>query len=326
MKKVVFRADGSLEVGYGHFIRTLGIASIIKGEFICSYATVKPSSYQISEINKVCNELIILENAENHYDDFLKMLNGDEIVVIDDYNFERTQQIKIRNKGCKLIYIDDHNDKSYVCDALINNIPGFSESSFRREKYTKLYLGIDYALLRNEFFNSDLRHVEKRKSEIFLAFGGADKYNISLKILKFLFLIDPSYKVNLLIGDAYTQLDELANFDRLKIFKNISAFDVAKLMASANICIVPASSLLNEASSIGCKLITGFFADNQIQPYKYFVKNNLAIGIGDYRNLEFKHFRERLFEAFKAEYLIGNQSKLYRNQQEVNLKNIFYNI
>lgn len=57
-KRVIFRADGNLEIGYGHFVRTLGIAALIKESFYCVFATQVPTDYQRAEINKVCPEFI----------------------------------------------------------------------------------------------------------------------------------------------------------------------------------------------------------------------------------------------------------------------------
>jgi spore coat polysaccharide biosynthesis predicted glycosyltransferase SpsG len=234
--------------------------------------------------------------------------------------------MQIREKGCKLIYIDDHNDKNYVCDALINNIPGFLAESFKKEKYTKLYLGSDYALLRKEFFNPELRNIKKNKNSIFLSFGGSDFFNVSEKIIRYLNNIKTTFEINLLIGDGYKFFEKLTNFPNLKIHKNKSAAEVAQLIASSNLCIIPASSLLNEAASIGSNILIGYFADNQIQPYNYFVDNDLALGLGDYRSLDFLFFEKKLDQLANTDYLIENQKKVYHYQQEKNLKKIFYDI
>jgi UDP-2,4-diacetamido-2,4,6-trideoxy-beta-L-altropyranose hydrolase len=325
-KKVIFRADGNSIIGYGHFIRTLGIAGLINNEFECVYATQTPSEYQISEINKVCNQIIVLSNNDSHLDEFLTYLSNGDIVVLDDYNVDSDYQMQIREKGCKLIYIDDHNDKNYVCDALINNIPGFLAESFKKEKYTKLYLGSDYALLRKEFFNPELRNIKKNKNSIFLSFGGSDFFNVSEKIIRYLNNIKTTFEINLLIGDGYKFFEKLTNFPNLKIHKNKSAAEVAQLIASSNLCIIPASSLLNEAASIGSNILIGYFADNQIQPYNYFVDNDLALGLGDYRSLDFLFFEKKLDQLANTDYLIENQKKVYHYQQEKNLKKIFYDI
>lgn len=323
---MVFRADGNLEIGYGHFIRSLGIAGLINKEFDCIYATQTPTEYQSNEIDKVCIGKIELSKNESHFEEFLTFLKKGDIVVLDNYFFDSEYQLRIKELGCKVIFIDDHNDKNYVCDALINNIPGFLPESFTKKEYTKLYLGTDYALLREEFFKPHLREVEKKEKTIFLSFGGGDFFNISEKIIGFLNLIDPTFEINLLIGDAYKFHNNLKKFDNLRIHKNINAEQVALLIASSNICIVPASSLLNEAASIGSKILLGYFADNQMQPYEYFVENDLAIGIGDYREVNFESFNTALKQVGEADFLRKNQIKVYHYQQVENLKKIFYDI
>ncbi len=325
-KRVVFRADGNAEIGYGHFIRTLGLAGLINSEFECFFATKEPTDYQVNEISKVGANLIKLSKSEDNLIEFLNHLKPDDIVVIDDYSFEFKYQNSIRDKGCKVIYIDDHNDKHYVCDVLINNIPGFEESSFDIKDYTKLYLGTDYALLRKEFFNPELRKIVKEEGTIFLAFGGSDAFNISEKILNFIWEIVPGSNVNLLIGDGYRYHDRLKKFNNLNIYRNISAAEVALLIARSDVNIITASSLLNETSSIGSKILVGYVAENQIQPYNYFVDNNLALGLGDYNELNLALFKDQFEKVKKADFLIENQRTRYRYQQENNLRKIFHNV
>ena len=322
-KRIVFRADGDPKIGYGHFIRTLGLVSLVNEEFDCAFAIQNPTEYQLSEILKVCDQVLQLSDTENSYDEFLGLLRYGDIVVIDSYTFDPLYQLKIREKGCKVIYIDDHNDKHYVCDALINNIPGFSADSFNKESYTKLFLGTDYALLRKEFFDPQLRTIAKKQGAIFLSFGGSDILNLSEKIIGFLYEISADFDITLLIGDAYKHHENLKRFNNLKIYKNINAAEVAALMAASEICIIPASSVLNEAASIGCKILLGYFTDNQEQPYKYFVENKLAVGLGDYRTADLDLFKKCFTEAMNADFLVENQRKVYHHQQESNLKKIF---
>lgn len=290
------------------------------------YATKSPTNYQLEEINKVCSSVIELPDNEKHAEVFLKQLKKDDIVVLDDYQVDETHQLRIREKGCKVIYIDDYNDKQYVCDALINNIPGFAPESFKKEEYTRLYLGTDYALLRKEFFDPALRNIKKNRNAFFLSFGGSDPFNISEKIIGFLHNINASFEIDLLIGEGYKFYDNLKQFKNLRIHKNKSAAEVAQLIASSGLCIIPASSLLNEAASIGSTILLGYFADNQLQPYNYFVNNKLAIGLGDYREVDFETFKGKFETVLNSTNLIANQQKIYSYQQESNLKNVFYDI
>lgn len=326
-RRVIFRADGNYLKGYGHFVRCLGLADIIKDDFECVFATQTPTAYQIQEINKVCEKYITLDCGQVNSSQFLRFINVNDIVVLDDYDYTKEYQLIIRSLGCKVVLIDDFNHKEYVCDALINNIPGFKEESFKKEPYTKLYLGTDFALLRKEFLNPEIRKIEKLKNIAFISFGGADFYNLSMKYVDFVKRINSDVEINVLVGDAYKHYEELSSFDNINVFKNINATDVISLIAKSTICIVPASSLLNEVAAIGSSIILGYFTENQLQPYRYFVDNNLAIGVDDFRETEFQVFEKKFDEALESlNILIKNQFESYKFQQNENLKKIFYAI
>ena len=96
MKKVFFRADAGHGIGYGHFIRTLALADMLKDDFDCTYFTSDPSDYQMAEVSKVCNYVSLKE--ESKFDEFLEYITGDEIVVLDNYFFTTEYQKKLKEK------------------------------------------------------------------------------------------------------------------------------------------------------------------------------------------------------------------------------------
>ena len=104
-RKIYFRADASATIGYGHFIRSLALADMLKNDFDCTFFTTSPSPYQIAEMGKVCNYISL--NEETKFKDFINLLVGDEIVVLDNYFFTTEHQKQIKEKGCKLVCIDD---------------------------------------------------------------------------------------------------------------------------------------------------------------------------------------------------------------------------
>ena len=48
-RKIYFRADAGVDIGYGHFTRTLALADMLKDDFECTFYTVCPTPYQIDE-------------------------------------------------------------------------------------------------------------------------------------------------------------------------------------------------------------------------------------------------------------------------------------
>ena len=147
-RKIYFRADANATIGYGHFVRTLALADMLKNDFDCTFFTSCPSAYQIEEMKKVCNYITLQEKTK--FEDFINLLAGDEIVVLDNYFFTTEYQMQIKDKGCKLVCVDDMHDRHFVSDVVLN--PALlSDSQYDAEPYTILCLGLEYALLRRPF-------------------------------------------------------------------------------------------------------------------------------------------------------------------------------
>lgn len=272
-RTIIFRADGGSSIGMGHFIRTFALAEMLKDDFNCVYATQSPSDYQIYEISSVCHERIDLPADETHFEVFVDQLQGDEIVVLDNYYFSTDYQYKIKKKGCSLVCIDDMHNQHFVADIVINQSPGARGKNYSIEKYTKLLLGFDYALLRSAFTNNSISETKKRYS-LLVIMGGADPLRLTPPIIKKLCLM----KWDLPIAVVYSG-DEIDNVDNIIKFKDLSAEEIAGLMCQSQIGLFPASTVSIEACACRLPFVTGYFIENQELFYSSLINNNLAIGV-----------------------------------------------
>lgn len=292
--KIYFRADASSTIGYGHFVRSLALADMLKNDFECIFFTTSPSDYQIGEMVKICKYVSLTENTK--FEDFLSILTGDEIVVLDNYFFDTNYQKQIKDKGCKLVCIDDMHNKHYIADAVINHI--LTDSAlFSHEPYTKLCLGMKYALLRNDFLKGFSRI--KEDSHWFVSFGGTDFDNLTAKFVGYLNNDDTVKSITVVVGDAYSHLDSLKPFSKIEIKKNLTASQMHQEMARAEFAVLPSSSVCIEAISCHCRIASGYFVDNQRDYTDFMVKgkyvyplNNLyewqgSSFINKMRNFEF---------------------------------------
>lgn len=276
-KKIFFRADASAEIGYGHFIRTLALADMLKEDFDCVFFTQTPTPYQKAEAAKVC-KLIELPDTNDKFSVFLEYLSGDEIVILDNYFFTTDYQREIKIKGCRLVCIDDLHDKHYVADIVINHAID-NPTLFSIEPYTKLCLGLEWALLRKPFLLPRSNAVRENKHWL-ISFGGSDYYNLTEKYIGLIHRNNDVEHISVVIGDAYKYENTLQNYKKVTIHKNLSAEEMATLMQRCEYAILPCSSICIEAISQGCKVYAGYYVDNQVDFYTYACARTLIYGIG----------------------------------------------
>lgn len=280
MKKIYFRADASSAIGYGHFIRTLALADMLKDDFNCTFFTCHPTPYQIGEMEKVCPHVTLQE--EKHYDQFLSYLKGNEIVVLDNYFFTTDYQRAIKQKGCCLVCIDDMHDKHYVADVVINH-GQINPVLFDVESYTKLCLGFDWALLRKPFLEAaKKKRISSDKIEkVVICFGGSDIHDITGYFVNQALRICAVSSVTAVVGDAYTPHSLRAKDNRLIYRSRLTAQDMADLFCNSDLVICSASSVCIEALACGAKVAAGWYVDNQVDFYNLLLSNNWVIGLGN---------------------------------------------
>lgn len=308
-RRVYFRADASASIGYGHFVRSLALADMLKDEFDCTFFTQTPTEYQISEMEKVC-KYELLPSDDTKFDIFLDLLKGDEIVVLDNYFYTTDYQRKIKDKGCKLVCIDDMHDKHYVADIVINHSVGFKRSDYDLEVYTQFCSGLNWLLLRKEFLLPLYQEIEKK--DIFICFGGSDFCNITTKVLKAVTVKDYDCNIHVVLGDANKQKNYLLNqykVDNIKFYNSLSAGEMVGIMNKCKIAVIPASGLLWESIYVGLPSIFGYYVDNQID---ICIKNPTieeSICIGDFRSIQIGELASRIYNLYhKVERITSNRN------------------
>lgn len=276
-RKIYFRADASATIGYGHFVRTLALADMLKNDFDCTFFTSSPSAYQIEEMGKVCNHISL--NEETKFEDFINLLKGDEIVVLDNYFYTTEYQKQIKEKGCKLACVDDLHNRHFVCDLILN--PALlSDSQYDAESYTVMCLGLEYALLRRPFLQQN-NMVTKKTGSWLLAFGGSDYDNMTEKYLSFLQDDERVKSITVIVGDAYKYHDNLKKYSKASVYKNLTAEEMSVKMQQAEYAVLPSSTISIEALACGCKIANGYFVDNQIETAEMYKREGYCVGLGD---------------------------------------------
>ncbi|MCG8525947.1 MAG: UDP-2,4-diacetamido-2,4,6-trideoxy-beta-L-altropyranose hydrolase [Opitutales bacterium] len=195
--KLLIRADASAEIGHGHILRMLALAQAWRKRgghaIFCSVECPENLSQRVrKEGFEVCQlECELIGGGQDL--ELTKALANDlkaDWVVLDGYSFDFDYQRQIRNSFVKLLVVDDFRfEQSFDADVLLNCSPIVTEEDYRccKSKSTML-LGIDYCLLREEFWSikKDENPNGDSSLNVLVVFGGTDPYGLTTTVFRFL--------------------------------------------------------------------------------------------------------------------------------------------
>lgn len=283
-QRIIFRADGSKTIGYGHFIRSLALAGYLKDEFDCHFASFNSTEphlteFQHNEVNNVCKYHPIEGDSivEFNYN-FLLSLRPEDIVVLDNYYFTTEYQQSIKDIGCKLVCIEDMHDRHMVCDLILTSCP-LKKSDFSCEKYTLFRGGLEWAFLREPFLQPNIsRKPLSVINSVVIAMGGADPFRLTDMIATCVHSILPNASIHIIAGNSTIISDRI--YEIAEVHRNISAQQITELFDKSDFGIFPASTICIEALSRHLPMAAGYYVDNQEEFYYHNVEKGLFIPLG----------------------------------------------
>jgi UDP-2,4-diacetamido-2,4,6-trideoxy-beta-L-altropyranose hydrolase len=301
-QKVVFRADGNSSIGLGHLLRLVALADMLKNDILVCFAIQKPTKSVIALIQNTCSEIISLPEETDYLKEANSLihnhLDGNEIVVLDGYHFKSEYQKLLATKCKKLVYVDDLHSWHQHAHCIINHALGVSPKDYSAESYTQFYLGLNYALLRKEFFNFKFakRNVKQIK-KVFVSMGGTDIHNVTLKVIEALSTINFIENITVLVGSVNVRHTSVQNYlssnslTKFNLKQNLSAQELCDELNSCDLAICPASTTAIEACAIGIGLICGTTASNQNDILRGLDQNNCILNAGDLTQLSVQQIR-----------------------------------
>jgi UDP-2,4-diacetamido-2,4,6-trideoxy-beta-L-altropyranose hydrolase len=307
-RKIVLRANCSKSIGNGHLNRLLSLAYILKNDFEIIFVTNDTSNIIKKMILSVCNEVNNLPLFENNLDEIKyireNVLQGNEIIVLDGYQFSTDYQKEIKNYCSKLVCIDDEAQNHFVADLVINHAPGVYPEDYKKENYTKLCLGLNYLMLRQSFLSQKQPLKLNTKIEtLFICFGGSDNHDYSKKITEIVIKISEVKKIILITGPHYTIVDNW--IEKLQIihkklisFKDLSEAEMSHQMLLSDVLLVPASTMSLEALALDKIVLTGITASNQKKLHDGILPLDQVFSIGDFKNLTSKKLNSKIQSIF----------------------------
>lgn len=289
--KVLFRTDASVQIGSGHVMRCLTLATALAPyadcEFICRAESghladvIRQQGFNVqllaadTALQQQQDARATIETINHHY----------ELLIIDHYQLAAEYEAQLRPHSKHIMVIDDLANRQHDCDILLDqNL--FPDTAQRYQHYVPTHcqqlLGPKYALLRDEFYQAATAITEKNHLLVF--FGGADADNLTgqtlLALQQFKF---SALTVDIVIGASNPAKEQIAQLcqqlpgTRL----HIQCHYMAELMQQARLMIGAGGSTHWERCYSGLPALIVTVADNQRATTRYLAKLGACVWLGD---------------------------------------------
>lgn len=330
--KILIRADSGHDIGIGHIMRDLVLAEHLKliKNINISFATL---NIQGNINNKIkSKDFTIIPLSTNKVSELVEIINKNDInwLLIDNYEIDITQENIIKKQtNAKIFVIDDKYNK-HNCDILLNH-----NISSKKDKYkdlvpdsTKIFAGVEYALIRDEFKKIKLTNHRKidqnSKPKLFISIGGSDHLNLNKDIIN---LLSDNYILNIVTTKANKNLNQL--IDNCKSKPNINLFvdnnNIEEIINKSDFAIISASVITMEMIFMEIPFIAIKTTNNQTNSYNFLNKNKFITLLAE----DISYIKDILSEVFSKINMYENlyfKTKLYKLKMSSELNKIVYEI
>lgn len=259
--KIIIRADGGEQIGFGHIMRTLVLAEEISKKntvtYVCSDKKIYNSGVELLRSRNIKVKVI---SEDNEVKDILNI--EADIIIVDKYNISVEYLYKLRKKF-KLVYIDDNNELPYYdVDVLINQNIYAKDFNYNINQNAKILLGEKYVMLRDEFRDNCkvCNTINSKVDNIFVSIGGSDDNNLTEDIIKV--LKDLDIKLHIIVGPGFIYNDRLKKYESYKVRLYYNAI-MSNVMNKCDIAISSSGSTLYELCTLGIPTLGFVVAENQ---------------------------------------------------------------
>jgi UDP-2,4-diacetamido-2,4,6-trideoxy-beta-L-altropyranose hydrolase len=290
-KTILMRVDASSKIGIGHLMRCLALAQALKKRgFNAEFVSRK---LDLTSDNVLTNHDFPLELLENEIDEEkdaaltseIAQNHGARCVIVDHYGLQEHFRTVLKNKGFRLLVVDDMAKQTRITADIILN-QNFGAQSLESVYKTiapeaKVFLlGEKYVMLREEILSrgESSRFLRSRKLEVLLqkkrnpnilvTFGGTDALGISPRIIQILKEIPPSLyqQIYVALGSNTPSSVLSATKAAMRDFSPANLFinpDMAGIMEDADIAVTAGGSTVYELAFMGVAPVILKVAENQ---------------------------------------------------------------
>jgi UDP-2,4-diacetamido-2,4,6-trideoxy-beta-L-altropyranose hydrolase len=312
---ILFRCDGSVQIGMGHVVRCLALAGELKKSFNSPITfAVRHSSLATNFINKFF-PVIQSDEVNFKYVPWLLdciMKHQIKILILDVRDGLTRADLSLlkRETGVRLVTIDDPEEKRIETDlAFYPPVPQLNNFTWDDFK-GKLCIGWEYVFLREEFLQPNVK-IRKKLPNVLISMGGTDEHNMTSFAIKALMNLDCPFVATIIIGSGYQHKDELVELlENVKFdFKLVQNPDnISAIMAQADLALISFGQTAYELATLRVPAIYICISEDHLLSAELFVKSGIGIIVGIFNEISEHQLRELFLTHLKSEDTLRNMA------------------
>ena len=304
MNRVLFRVDGSFELGMGHIFRCISLAEGLKKIGVKSIFAIKDFDKEVRDIVEASGfKVIAMPTSLTLMEDAAYIINtlkkeSINYLILDIAHTKNIANLKQFEKYLKklividkfIISIDDVSQINLPYDIRIVPYYGAEKYFNKESSKSKLLIGPKYFIFNKEFVTAakTKRVIVPRVTKLLITTGGSDPFGLTSLIIQDIYKIvnNNGLSVRIVIGPKFSETEMRKIKNNLQNYKTPpelidgSPSIMAELMLWADVAIISGGLTKYEVAVTGTPAITISPFQREAEMVSYFEKGQSLINLG----------------------------------------------
>jgi UDP-2,4-diacetamido-2,4,6-trideoxy-beta-L-altropyranose hydrolase len=265
---ITFRTNGGASIGLGHVRRCLTLAQVLHKRGAEVRFVVNNDPQVAAYLQKYGVESVPVDDADvrdlRETRDYVKRWEA-QALVVDSY---AVLGECLADSGAPfVVVIDDMADRPFSVDLVVNGAVHARELAYQVLPKTRLLLGPDYVLLREEFAQEPTRQMRERVERVLITVGGMDPVALTPRLMAWAREALGKVNIDVVVGPFFTkeslrQAEQQGNGDDL-IAVHHDPPHIRELMLACDVALAGGGQTTYELAATGTPTVAMMLAGNQ---------------------------------------------------------------
>ncbi len=273
---VLIRCDGSQTIGAGHVMRMLALALALREQGACVCFLTRPLSEPLLQRIQEAGFLVRwVQDSVDRFEVFPEtelaaLLQHAGCLIVDHYGYDANLLKQCCQHYQAVVLVDDFQPERTIpeLDLVVNPNVSATQLPYPGNPGQCQLLGAQYALLRPEFWpeNHTAYQFKSECKRVLICFGGSDTTGMTQEALQLLSKINFPLELTVITGfdnPHESRIREILDAMPHAYTQLSSVQDMAGMLLSHDLAILPASTVTLEAMALGVPTAIMICEDNQ---------------------------------------------------------------